>query len=229
MVFQAETAEVRSPEWFGVSTSQALTEQDEKIEFKGQRVSTIDTNGEDRTESSIQQVDGAAVESDQTLPEHQASRGRSRKLKELPHPRLLSSEFELHIRNEVLRSVRDSLESLLENLDRPGVATALSSLRKSLTDSYEKIGERSDSESLTFIVSGIQDYFTLHWSDMSSDKLRKIDGILGSLEGTSTISRSWMASILRKIAGLREGPIEFPTTEDLYLTEENEKELDSLN
>ena len=81
MVFQAETAQVHRPEWLGVSTSQALAEQDTKIEFTGQRVSTIDTNGEDRTESSIQQVDGA-VESDQTLPEHQALRGRSRKLKE---------------------------------------------------------------------------------------------------------------------------------------------------
>lgn len=228
MVFQAVTAQVRKPEWHGASTSQALTERDTKIEFKGQRVSTVDTNGEDHTESNIQQVNGAD-ESDQTLPEYQVLRGRSRRLKELPYPRLLSSEFELHIRNEVLRSVRDSLEFLSEKLDRPGVATALSSLRKSLTDSYEKIGERSDSESLAFIVSGIQDYFTLHWSEMSPDKLQTIDGILESLEEKDKISRSWMASILRKIAVLREGPIEFPTTEDLYLTEENEEELDSLN
>ena len=232
MVLQAVTAEVpqiRRPEWSGASTSQ----EEGEIEFKGQCVSTIDAHRnidahrEDHTESIIQQVNGAD-ESHRTLHGHQVLR-KHRKLRELPHPRLLSSKSELHIRHDVLRSIRDSLGFLSERLGTPGVATALSSLRKDLTDSYEKIGERSDSENLTFVVSGVQDYFTLHWSDMSLAKLREIDGILESLDTKKKISRSWMAAILRKLVLVREGPIEFPTTEDLYLTEENEEALDSLN
>jgi hypothetical protein len=90
-------------------------------------------------------------------------------IEKIPRPSLIALSFEPHARKEILELLGTRLSGLRETLGQPGVATAVARLRADLKKGYETASRRDDMANFASVISVLQDYCYMHWSEMSVD------------------------------------------------------------
>jgi hypothetical protein len=147
--------------------------------------------------------------------------GIRRDIVRLQEPRRIVVDFEPHLRSEVIGDIRREIVALRDVLGGPGVAATVSALKRTLLEGYRATHKRQDSEYLATVVSALQDYFCQHWSTMTRGDLDQIAAILDEIEKQkSSLAPSLAASLVGKIASLRPGGLELPTSEELFWVDE---------
>ncbi len=102
-------------------------------------------------------------------------------LKRIPRPFLIALSFEPHARKEILESLSARISELRQTLGEMGVATSIAHLRADLKNGYDRASLRDDMANFASILSLLQDYCYMHWSDMSADQLTRIENTLISM------------------------------------------------
>ena len=181
--------------------------------LKGSSASSLDV--------TIEGIDEADFARDESGTSRLGEVGSRRNIVRLQPPRRIAIDFEPHLRSEVVADIRREIAALRQVLGAPGVAPAVSAVKRKLSEGYRATYRRQDSEYLATVVSALQDYFLQHWSKMTEGELDQIGAILDQIETQkSSLSPTLAANLVGKIAALKPGGLKLPTSEGLFWVDE---------
>jgi hypothetical protein len=156
-----------------------------------------------------------------------AQRDQKTQLSELPRPKRLVTSFEPHFRRSTIGRLQSSISNFKGTLGQPGAATSQTVLRAILTDIYRQTALSAETRNLASIMSLLQDFLRPHWSQISAQKLDRINEGLGWVATQPDLSSHTIERFYRELAGVVDSRIVIEAVEDEEEEGEGEEEDDA--